>query len=244
VAAIDDIDFAGIGISEDEEVVPNELELQDGLLGMHRRAQRELLRLDDLRLVLFGHVRNGVRCGAVRASRAAPAVAAAGAVAGDLALELGDELVDRCTHVRRGLARTEDGAVRPDRGLGDMVLCDRRVLLHGQLELDTRVRQLSLQLRELRLRIAPDRVADLEVPALDLELHRPSFDAWLLARNLADDSCKSHHVDSARAALAECGRRRAHGGAARVHVVDQDDSPGRFASRGERTRDVPPAVGE
>src|SRR5262249_23680072 len=165
------------GVAEDEEVVADELELEDGLLGIHRRAERELLRLDDLRLVTFGHGRHGVR-GPPVCPRGSPA---AGPPPGALTRALPPQPVDALVRGRR--SRAEDRAVRPDRRLGDVVLRDRRVPLDGQLELDARVRELPLELRELRLGIAPDRVADLEVPALDLELHRPSFDASLLARN-------------------------------------------------------------
>ena len=129
------------------------------------------------------------------------------AVAVDLAFELRDQLVDRGSHVAGRLARAQDGAVGPDRRLRDVVRRDRRILLDGQLELDARVGQLTFELAELRLRVAPNRVADLEVLALDLEVaSAPSFDALLLCWNLADDSCERNHVDPARAALAERGR--------------------------------------
>ena len=56
-----------------------------------------------------------------------------------------------------------------------MVVRDRRVLLDRQLELDLRrVGQLALELAELLLRIGPDRVADLDVLAFDLQAHRDS----------------------------------------------------------------------
>ena len=48
-AAVDDVHVARFGVAEDEEVVADELELEHGLLGAHR-LDRELLRLDDLRL--------------------------------------------------------------------------------------------------------------------------------------------------------------------------------------------------
>src|SRR5262245_11002460 len=50
--AVDDVDHLRPDISEDEEVVPDELELEHGFLGRHRR-HGELLRLDDRRLVLL-----------------------------------------------------------------------------------------------------------------------------------------------------------------------------------------------
>src|SRR5207247_9305255 len=46
---VDDVHFAGLGVLEDEEVVPDELELEHRLLRAHR-LHRELLRLDDLGL--------------------------------------------------------------------------------------------------------------------------------------------------------------------------------------------------
>src|SRR5947207_6847940 len=58
-AAIDDVHLVGVGVSEDEEVVPDQLELEHGLLGGHR-LDRELLRPDDLRL--FGHRDSFVGC--------------------------------------------------------------------------------------------------------------------------------------------------------------------------------------
>ena len=53
-----------------------------------------------------------------------------------LALELVHELVDRRLDVRRGLARAQHRALRPDGRLGDVVVGDGRVLLDGELELD------------------------------------------------------------------------------------------------------------
>src|SRR6185312_15184425 len=71
----------------------------------------------------------------------------------------------------------EDGAARPDGRLGDLARRDRGVPLDGELELDPRILQLPFELRELLLRVTPDRIADLEVPALHLKLHEPSLGA-------------------------------------------------------------------
>src|SRR4051812_7169042 len=82
------------------------------------------------------------------------------------------EAVDRSTHVARRFARTQRVAFREDRRLRDLVLADRRVLLGAQLELDLyEVGELLVELAQLLFRIAADRVADLDVLALQLETH-------------------------------------------------------------------------
>src|ERR671925_818099 len=169
-APVDDVDVVGIRVAEDEEVVPDELELEHRLLGRHR-LDRELLRLDEARLArrrrLFG-LRLGERAG-LHATATAPLLA----VALDLALELVDELVDRRLHVGRRLARAEHGPLRPDGGLGDVVRRHRGVALDRELELDARrVGHEPVELSELLLRVTADRIADLDVPTLDLETHR------------------------------------------------------------------------
>ena len=51
-----------------------------------------------------------------------------------------------------------------------MVVRDRRILLDRELELDHgRIGELALELPELLLRIGPNRVADLDVLAFDLQ---------------------------------------------------------------------------
>jgi hypothetical protein len=72
--------------------VADQLELEHGLLGVHR-LDCKLLRLDDLRF--FGHLDSFVGC----LPAGAPPPASLLAVARDLALELVDELVDRGANV-------------------------------------------------------------------------------------------------------------------------------------------------
>src|SRR5262245_11235792 len=87
-APVADVDVARVGVLEDEEVMADELQLQDSLLGTHR-LHVELLRLDDQRLR-----RHGLDGGRLdRAGGVVPASALV-PVALDLALELVDELVD------------------------------------------------------------------------------------------------------------------------------------------------------
>ena len=149
----------------------DELELQDCLVRRHR-LDRELLRLDDHR-PLFGKFR-----GSWLRGRAVVAVVLAGtpllAVTLDLALELVHELVDRGLHVLGGLARAQDRPLRPDGRLGDLVRGDGRVLLDGELELDSRrILHEPVELGQLVLGVLADLVADLEVPSFYLETHGP-----------------------------------------------------------------------
>src|SRR5439155_2639030 len=171
-APIDDVDLARLGVLEDEEVVADQLELEHGLLRTHR-LDGELLRLDDHRLGLVGHRLCRLEVRPVVAGGPPPALLA---VALHLPLELVDELIDRRPHVSRGLARAKRRALRPDRRLGDVVRRDGRVALDAQLELDLRrIGQLPLELPELVLGVAANRVADVEVLALHLESHPLSF---------------------------------------------------------------------
>jgi hypothetical protein len=71
-----------------------------------------------------------------------------------------------------------------------------------------------------------------------------SFDVAALVRNLTDDPCEGHDLDSSRAAFPQGGRSGVRGRAARVDVVDEADVRGRGAGGSERTGDVAPAVGE
>jgi hypothetical protein len=173
-AAVDDVHLARLGVPEDEEVVADQLELKNGLFGVHL-AHPEVLRLDDRRLDILVHAWHPLRSGPVGAGGSASPGASLVAVARDLALELVDELVDRRPHVGRGLAGAQHRAFRPDRGLGHVVGGDRGVALDRELQLDARILELPLELRELPLRIAADRVADLEVPALHVKLHTRSL---------------------------------------------------------------------
>ena len=101
------------------------------------------------------------------------------AVAARLALQLLGQLVDRGAHVVGGLAGADDRALRPDRRLGHVACGDRRVLLDGELQLALRlIREVALELAELLLGVGPDRVADLDVLALDLQSHEHPPVAW------------------------------------------------------------------
>src|SRR4029453_5231590 len=105
------------GVAEDEEVVADELELEPRLVGRHR-VNRELLRLRDRnrRVVeLEGRCFEGRRRGAPGGFTALLAVAL------HLALEVGDELVDRRLDVAGRLARAQYWSLRPDGRLGDVV---------------------------------------------------------------------------------------------------------------------------
>jgi hypothetical protein len=149
--------------------VADELELQDGLLRRHR-FDRKLLRLDDHRRRLVWNDRNRLGRGVVVAARVG--AAALLAVALRLAFELLHQQVDRRLHIGRRFAGAEHRPLRPDRRLGDLVLGDRRVLLDGKLELETGgLAQVPLELAELRLRVALQRIVDLDVLALHLESH-------------------------------------------------------------------------
>src|SRR5207248_9494208 len=117
-----------------------------------------------------------IRLGRRRAVVARPGAPTLLTVARDLALELVDELVDRRLHVVGGLACSERRTLGPDRPLGDVARRDRRVPLDAQLDLHLgRVGELPLELAELLLGIAADRLADLEVLAFHLEPHAFSF---------------------------------------------------------------------
>jgi len=96
-----------------------------------------------------------------------------------LPLELVDQRVDRRLERLRGGVRAQGQAAREDCRLGGVIVLDLRVGFDVQLELDVQVFELALELAELLLRVVADRGADLEVPALHLELHRLSFDAGL-----------------------------------------------------------------
>src|SRR6185312_5379824 len=167
-APVDDVDLVRIGVAKDEEVVPDQLELEHGFLGVHG-LDCKLLRLDDLRF--FGHLDSFVGCLPAGATPPASLLA----VAGYLTLELVDELVDRGTDVLRALARAKHGALGPHRRLGDVRLSDRRILLGGELELDLRIGQLALQLAEAFLGIRADRVGDLDPAALHAKLHKSNL---------------------------------------------------------------------
>src|SRR4051812_37931277 len=91
-----------------------------------------------------------------------------------LAQELLRQAVDGRAHVARRCARAQRMALGEHGGLGDLVLADRRVLLGAQFQLDLHeVRELLVQLAQLLLGVAANRVADLEVLALHLQTHRP-----------------------------------------------------------------------
>src|SRR6516165_1873019 len=91
----------------------------------------------------------------------------------DLAHELVCELVDRGLHVAGSLARAQRPPLEVDDRLGDLRVGDGRVLLHCKLELDScRVVDTTLELSELPLGVASDRVIHLEVLALDVKFHR------------------------------------------------------------------------
>src|SRR5207248_1507269 len=170
--AVDDVHLAALRVLEDEEVVPDELELEHCLLRAHG-LDRELLRLHDHRLGVVGRRSRSLQRPSVVTRGPPPALLP---VAGHLALELVDELVDRRPHVGGCLTCPQRRPLRPDRGLGDVVRRDRRVPLHAELELDLRrIGQLSLELPELLFRVAANRVADVEVLALHLESHQLSF---------------------------------------------------------------------
>src|SRR4051812_45251555 len=84
-----------------------------------------------------------------------------------LAHQLLGEAVDRGAHVARRLASAQRVAFREYGRLRHLVLADRRVLLGAQLELDLdEVGELLVKLAQLLLRIGADRVADLDVLAL------------------------------------------------------------------------------
>src|SRR5581483_3957423 len=90
----------------------------------------------------------------------------------NLPAQLLDELVDRRLHVARRLAGAQRVALEPDRGLCNLVRGDGRIAFHCELDLDARgCMHVPLELRELALRVGPDRVAHLEVLALDVKLH-------------------------------------------------------------------------
>ena len=90
----------------------------------------------------------------------------------------------------------EDGPLRPDGRLGDVVVGDGRVLLDGELELDaSRVFHEPVELGQLLLGVLADLIADLDVPALHLETHGP--------RNLSDGTREGDDLDAARPGLAE-----------------------------------------
>src|SRR5262245_59637824 len=95
----------------------DQLELQHGLLGRHG-LDRELLRLDDDRLLLVGY--DGPRLVLVLMVRAMPGDLLALTllpVALHLTLQLLREHVDRRPHVVRALPGPEDRSFRPDRRL-------------------------------------------------------------------------------------------------------------------------------
>ena len=106
--------------------------------------------------------------------------------------------------------------------------------------------ELLLELGELLLGVPPNRLADLDVSALDLESHRvPSLDFFAAsggALRLTDCPRQSHDLDMACTSLPEgrCGRRR--GRAARVDVVDEADAARRRTRRRKRRRDVPTSL--
>src|SRR5690242_19740476 len=91
----------------------------------------------------------------------------------DLPGELVRQLVDRGLHLACGLAGSQRPALEVDGRLGDLRVCNRRIPLDRELDLD--LRQLvdaAVELLELPLDVAPHGVAHLEVLALDVKLHR------------------------------------------------------------------------
>src|SRR4029453_15890156 len=91
---VDDVDGLSLGVTEDEEVVADELELEHGFLGRHRR-DGELVRLDDRRRALLALARRRLGRNAAVAGVPARGDAPLLAVALDLALELAPQLVGR-----------------------------------------------------------------------------------------------------------------------------------------------------
>ncbi len=181
------------------------------------------------------------RAVAVRVVR--PAAMAPLAVALDLALELVGEQVDRRVHVGRALARAQHGALRPDRGLGDLAVGDRGVPLDRQLQLDPRrLVEVLRQLRELALGVVDDRIRHVEILAGDLKLHRappssvgPGIRSVVSRGSVAERPCEREHVDARGASGAQrpgagVGRR-----ARRVDVVDQRDAQRRARGRARTT---------
>ena len=226
-APVHDLGLPRRFVPEDEEVVPDELELERCLLGRHR-LQVELLRFHDHLLELLRReprLRRGMPVRATSGLAAAPL----GSVPLHLTLELVHELVDRGLERVRGLSRAQGRSLRPDRGLRDVIVRDRRVVLERQLELDLRgIRKLLLELAELLLCVSPNRLADLDVSALDLESHRvPSLE--VLERpggelRLTDCPCESHNLDMTCTSLPKGRRSSSRRRAARVDVVHEADA--------------------
>src|SRR5947207_6505496 len=241
--AVDDVHLSGLVAAEDEEVVPDELELQRRLLGAHR-LDRKLLRLDDLRawlLVGDAHRTSGLNS----VSTHLPA-AALRAVVLHLAQQLVGQLIDRGLHVRRRLARAQRRALRPDGRLGDLVGRDRRIALDAELELHLRQgMQLTIELAQLFLGIPADRIADVDVLALHLESHRsPRGRESDLSSALAVAyrASERHDVDPSGASFPQGRRGRVGSGSGCIDIVDEPYLRGHGTRAGEGGDDVPPPL--
>ena len=125
---------------------------------------------------------------------------------------------------------------------------DRRVVLDGELQLDPgRVRELTLELAELLLRIGPDRVADLDVLAFDLQAHLGSpFERRSLTRNLVDLSAAPARANVTTSTETAPAARRAVAAADTVEPVVYTSSTRttrpRTGCRPEGAADVSPPL--
>src|SRR5712692_10545926 len=144
--SVDDGGVAVLGVHEQEEIVPEELHLERGLLGAHR-LHREPLRLDDpvdgARLLVVLAIGGGVRhqrgIDTGRAAATTPGVRTRDALlldAGDLVRDLVDDEIQRGGRFGGSGVRLHEVALQVHEDFTHLIVGDATVAQLGEVDLD------------------------------------------------------------------------------------------------------------
>ncbi len=203
VAPVHHVRAVGLGVSEHEEVVPHQLELQGGLVDRHG-LERELLGLDDAAVVagvrgLTGELVGQGRRGGHRRELGSRFDLDGGLVVPVSCLavhlvvillhasrELVGHQIDGCVHVGRRFTRADHRAAREHRRFRYARLRDAGVLLDPELELyprhlvDLALLQELVDVLDLLVGVVLQGIGHGDVATLDLDLHghRSFCTAW------------------------------------------------------------------
>ena len=124
--------------------------------------------------LVLDRARAGVRCLGRRGACLAP-LAPLVAVALDLDVELVSAKIDRVQDVRRGIPSPQRHPLQVQRRLGHLVVGDGRIALLKHLHLEFgELRHLPVDLAKALGDVLPQVLGNWQVPALDLDAHRPT----------------------------------------------------------------------